>query len=257
MMQKIEQDYAEGGTNYLYYNALRSKFSFEEILYGVAIPQKKGFLCGDHADFNAKPGDYNFNLKMQISFANCKFTNLEDRIPKLRGGNAYMYNCLVDNMQYYDYRNILKSKGAAGLVAKVSSSWKCAMVSQCILCGEGGSIQAENCIFRGIESFIKNNDKQTSAKYVKGGYKLVNCSYQGDRSTPVIVGSTDDGVTEFPAPSGSVKTADFSWHNSTNRQPFSPYCIALDNLEAVLAGKYGAGVNANLETILTKGDLTK
>lgn len=259
MMEKIEQNYSEGGTDYLYYNALRKKFTFEEILYGVAMPQKKGFLCGDHANFSGSydtADDYNFNLKMQISFANCVFKNLEDRIPKLRGGNAYMYNCVVDNMQYYTYRTKLKNNDAAGLVSQVSSSWKCAMVSQCILSGEGGSVKAENCIFRGIDSFIKNNDKNTSVAAVKGGYQLVNCSYQKDATSDVIVGSTDDGVTNFPAPSGTIRTSYFSWHNSLNRQPFSPYCIDLDSLEEILSGKYGAGTNTELDEKLLKADLT-
>ncbi|MDE6373070.1 MAG: hypothetical protein K2L72_01070, partial [Clostridia bacterium] len=48
MMEAIEQDYQNGGKNYLYYNALRAGgLTFEDILYGLAIPQKKGFLCGD------------------------------------------------------------------------------------------------------------------------------------------------------------------------------------------------------------------
>ncbi len=48
MMDKIEQEYQSGKTNYLYYNKLRdSGITFEEILYGIAIPQKKGFLFGD------------------------------------------------------------------------------------------------------------------------------------------------------------------------------------------------------------------
>ncbi|MDE5856391.1 MAG: InlB B-repeat-containing protein, partial [Anaeroplasmataceae bacterium] len=53
MMAQIEAEYQEGKKNYLYYNALRdANISFEDILYGIAIPQKKGFLCGDDAKFS-------------------------------------------------------------------------------------------------------------------------------------------------------------------------------------------------------------
>lgn len=133
MMNQIEQEYQQGKTRYLYYNKLRdSGASFEDILYGLAIPQKKGFLCGDDATFSGSydtADDYNFNLKLQISFANCIFKNLEDRLPKLRGGNAYMYNCVVDCLEYSNSRAKLKAVSAASRVAEINSKWKCALVS--------------------------------------------------------------------------------------------------------------------------------
>lgn len=249
MMKQIEEEYQEGGTNYLYYNALRDAgASFEDILYGIAIPQKKGFLCGD--DAKSTEDDYQYNLKLQVSFSNCVFKNLEDRIPKLRGGNAYMYNCVVDSMQYYGYRTKLRAISANSVVVNKNSSWKCGLVSQGIVCGSGGSVMAENCIFRGIESLLKNNDTTNSSPYVDGGYQLINCSYQLSERSDVYVGSSSDAHNNFPAPSsskGTLSTSNFKWHTEDGEAPFTVTAVALDDLEEYLNNQYyGAGAGTQL-----------
>ena len=258
MMQKIEEDYqahkdtadADYVSQHAYYDALRDRgASFEDILYGVAIPQKKGFLCGDSGN---NKEDYEYNLKLQISFANCKFLNLEDRLPKLRGGNAYMYNCVVDSSQYYSYRTKLKSY-AASAVSSVNSSWKCALVSQGIICGNGGSFKAENCIYRGIETLLKNNDSNSSPK-VDGGYQLVNCSYQVGENSSVYVGSSSDAGNSFTNSSSSIlKTEYFSWHTENEEQPFTILATELDKLEESLASaNYGSGAQSEFSLSLLK-----
>ncbi len=250
MMSKIEQDYQSGKTNCLYYKALRDGgISFEDILYGLAIPQKKGFLCGDSG--NGKE-DYDYNLKLQISFANCTFKNLEDRLPKLRGGNAYMYNCIVDSSQYYGYRTKLRSASAASKISALNSSWKCALVSQGIVCGNGGSFKAENCIFKGIDYLLKNNDSGGKNeggvnRPVAAGYQLTNCSYQKTAdATPTTTNFTNDS-------SGILKTENFSWHTVDGNAPFTISAVELDGLEAFLGNTtFGAGVTTELQERLLK-----
>lgn len=240
MMAAIEEEYQSGSANYLYYNALRDGgASFEDILYGIAIPQKKGFLCGDDATFSGSydnADDYNFNLKLQVSFSNCYFKNLEDRIPKLRGGNAYLYNCIADSLQYYGYRTKLRSVSAASKVAQVNTTWKCGLVSQGIVCGNGGSVKAENCIFRGIESLLKNNDTKNVSPYVDGGYQLVNCLYQQTAT------DTNNQVPSPVSSVGTLSTENFSWHTDNGEQPFTVVAVELFELEETLAHSvYGAG----------------
>ncbi len=236
MMAKIESDYAAGKTNCLYYKALRDGgATFEDILYGIAIPQKKGFLCGDDGIFSGSydsADDYNFNLKLQVSFSECVFKNLEDRLPKVRGGNAYMYNCVIDSLQYFGYRTKLRALNAASLVKKVNSGWKCGLVSQGIVCGNGGSVMAENCIFKGIETLLKNNDTKNVSPYVNGGYMLVNCSYQKSATDAAYVGSSSDADNKFTNASPTLlKTENFSWHTQDGLQPFEITAIPLEALE--------------------------
>ncbi|MDE7084115.1 MAG: hypothetical protein K2O81_02595, partial [Clostridia bacterium] len=250
MMAKIEQDYQDGKDNCLYYKALRKGgISFEDILYGLAIPQKKGFLCGDSG--NGKE-DYDYNLSLRISFANCTFKNIEDRLPKLRGGNAYMYNCVVDSSQYYEYRTKLRNAAAASKVTAVNSSWKCALVSQGIVCGNGGSFKAENCVFKGIEYLLKNNDKGGTSegdkvRPVDAGYQLVNCIYQQSANTaPTATNFTNSSTA-------TLKTENFEWHTKTGEAPFKISAVQLDGLETFLASeKFGVGVTKDMQERLLK-----
>ncbi len=256
MMEKIEQSYKNKENKYLYYTKLRDAgATFEDILYGLAIPQKKGFLCGDDATFSGSydnADDYNFNLKLQVSFENCVFKNLEDRLPKLRGGNAFMYNCVVDSSQYYVYRTKLKALNAAAQVKQVNSGWKCGLVSQGIVCGNGGSVKAQNCIFRGIDALLKNNDSKNSPPYVDGGYQILNCSYQKGASDKVYIGSSSNGDNTFTNDTPTLlKPENFAWHTSDGKQPFTIQPTALNELEEILNGENGAGTCKNFAGLNT------
>lgn len=250
MMEKIEQEYLDGQENYLYYNALRDNgYSFEQILYGLAIPQKKGFLLGDSGD------EFTYNYEINVSFANCYFKNIEDRLPKIRGGHVYMYDCVVDSLEYYGYRQILKEAPAknkltaTGAILAVNSSWKCALVSQGILSGLGASITAENCIFRGIEYILKNNDSSLKNELknpnatLKGGYKIINCSYQKSSDSDII-------TSNFPNTSGSSSLSEdfFNWHTENNTKPFEINVFELEKLEDYLLNpNYGVGSTPYME----------
>ena len=199
--------------------------TFDDILYGIAIPQKKAFLDGD----SGTEAFYNYNLR--VSIANSKFKNIEDRIPKVRGGVAYMYNCIVDNSEYYAKRADLKSRNIASYVTAVNSKWKCAMVSQGIVCGNGWSVAAKNCIFKAIEYLLKNNDdvikndSNKSGVTYNGGYYLVNCSYQKSSTDSVT-------TTEFTNSSPSKLTEGmFTWRTEDGNAPFKVTRIELSELE--------------------------
>lgn len=246
MMKKIDDAYENKTSSYLYYNKLRdSGFTFEEILYSLAIPQKKGFLLGDNGSEDQK-----YNYAINVSFANCKFINIEDRLPKLRGGNCYMYNCLVDCSQYFKYREILRNADAKNIITAYVSTWKCALVSQGLVISQDGSVKAEGCIFRGIDALLKNNDAGF------GGYELVNCSYEKlyyntdgsiDETKSVrYTGSSSDKNNLFNT-TGAIDTIYFKWNTKDNLEPFNADEVPVDYLEKFLDNKnYYSGTNTNL-----------
>lgn len=244
MMNEIKADYEAGGTNYLYYKALRDAgISHENILYGIAIPQKKAFLLGDSGT------DVKYNKELRVSIGNCRFKNIEDRIPKLRTGEAYMYNCLIDNLQYISYRD--KLGGAQSALSKVNSSWKCALVSQGIVCGNGGSFYAQNSIFKGINSLLKDNDSEivNNTKLgitTSGGYKLVNCLYQQNSTTEL-------GTNFTNATPDKLREDLFSWKTSDGNPPFVVDQINLTDMEAFVNSN--VGVNSNIKEMFLKASL--
>ena len=243
MMQDLENDYQAGNKNALYYNALRDLgLSVNQILNGIAAPQKKGFLLGDQARYDENADEYSYNLKLKVSFGYCNFINFEDRIPKTRGGMIYLYNCNADSSLYQKVRTILLTKGISSKVGTQAgnATWKCAIVSQGFVCGQGGSIYAENSRFVGIASFIKNNDSGNSPE-LDGSYRIVNSYYEcGDVK---YTGSSSDPDNLFPVvTSKPITTEGFNWHNDTNTQPFTPYLYQLEEVESILNGEDGCGV---------------
>lgn len=250
MMYKLEQDYLNDNCTALYYKALRDKgISFEEILYGLATPQKKGFLIGDDQDYKEDDHvEYDYNLQLSVTFANCRFIDLEDRLPKVRGGNIYMHNCLIDSSNYSIYREKLSSYNAANAVRSVNSSWKCALVSQGIVCGQGGSVKAENCIFKGIKTLLKNNDSGSIVPYNYGGYDLENCRYVYENVD--YTGSSSDENHKFKNSNPTtLATKYFKWNTIDGNKPYEfNTLIDLDNLDETLSNElYGVGVNESLK----------
>ena len=190
-----------------------------------------------------------------MSIANCYFKNVEDRIPKVRGGNAYMYNTIIDNFQYIGYRNYLKGQNVQSLVQQVNSTWKCGLVSQGIVCGNGGSVMAENCIFRGIASLLKNNDNEykNDSNYpnvtYNGGYQIINSTYQLTNNSALITNSKNM-PNDTPS---TLKEEYFKWNTKDGNKPFDPILLELDSLEdELLLSKYKAGSIKNISLDLLK-----
>ncbi len=244
MMKMVEDDYnntkTTGTCKYQYYKALRDGgLSFEDILYGIAIPQKKAFLDGDSGD------EYIYNTNLRVSIGNCYFRNIEDRLPKVRSGVAYVYNSVFDNFEYYSYRTKLKVKNAADLVSNVNSSWKCGLVSQGIVCGNGGSVYSINCIYNGILELLKNNDRNNLTNNANdpsatsnGGYMLINCRYQL---------TEDDKIKTTGFPNSTPATLNenyFKWRDNDNNKPFICRNVSLDTLKSDLILNSGAS-NSN------------
>ena len=238
MMQAVEADYQVGNDNYLYYKALRDAgYTFDEIFYGIAVPQKKAFLDGD-----ANSGDYlekiepNSNLNLSIAY--CKFVNIEDRLPKLRSGNAYIYGTIIDCTQYYDYLPALKSKTVANktitaksVVEKINSTWKCAGVSHGYMASMEGSIYVKDSIIKDVNSVICNNEDYAGP----GGIIIENTRYVYRQNQIDFTGSIyDDNNPFISQKDGKIGPEYFHWNNETQSIPFYVEDIDVTTLESLL-----------------------
>jgi pectate lyase len=249
MMEEVEADYqktvstsdtydSEYTCQYQYYKILRDQYNltFDEILHGIAMPHKKAFLCGDREDY------YEYNLNLNLGISGCTFKNIESRIPKVRGGFCYMYNSIIDNRDYYTYRQILIDKGVKGIAAayprpndnKNPYYFKCAMVSECFIFGVGASICSNNNIIMGVDSLIKNNDKASDFGSDKvrdmtnaetcGGYNYTNTYFTNNFDLDTEFTSTPNGIPLSPDndPAFVVNPKYFSWHTEDGEEPFEP-----------------------------------
>ena len=260
MMEEIEADYqlslndSDYACKCLYYKKLRDvyKASFEEILYGIAIPHKKAFLLGDSSE-SKKADTYYYNQHLKVSFADNIIIDIEDRLPNVRGGMVFMCNTLVDNSRYYKYRQILIDKGAKNIGA-TNSKYKLALVSQGIVGGYGASVYAQNCIFIGIDTLVKNNnsDKDNiTSEQMAAGYRLVNCLWynnpETDDYTRII--DTDLNPTQIASTVGQtspMSVSYFSIHN-IDIDSITMAMYDIDTLTQSLMENQNVGVNPNYD----------
>ena len=213
MMSAIETDYQNDGKNYLYYNALRNAgFSFTQILQAFAVPQKKGFLLGDDNQVN--------NYYLKISFNYCDFSNIEDRLLKVRGAIVTSTNCIFDAENYYnarlDFYNGSTSL-AKSAVQTVSSGWKAALTSQAILISDGGSFLAANNYYFGIvkTQLIRNNDKDGTT----GGIKLLGAYYTDSSNVKTEV--TSANMSQFSDAGSAINESNFKYNEYGSTCPFN------------------------------------
>ena len=258
MMNELEQNYLQyqnDNTTQIkgyYYKTLRDAgLSFEDIMNGYALPQKKGFLLADSGD------NYNYNKELKVSFSSCTFKNIEDRLPKLRSGITYVYNCHVDNSEYYSM--LSKMSTAYSAITAASSNYKTGGVSQGVLSGLGGSVYLESSVYTGVKNFIKNNDTKwdTSKNYTDeiaqyGGYKIVNSYFYNDLNN-LVYGSSSTTSNTFDSINASpttLLTDKFSYHTADETMPFTivPYYKAESGYVRPIAKNYNQLINNYFET---------
>ena len=247
MMEEVEADYqktvstsdtydSEYTCQYQYYKILRDQYNltFDEILHGIALPHKKAFLCGDREPY------YEINKTLNLGISGCVFKNIEDRIPKVRGGFCYMYNSIIDNRDYYTYRQILIDKGVKGIAAAYpkdskNSYFKCAMVSECFIFGLDADLCSKNNIILGVSELIKNNDSDSESSpfyensvltnaQTCAGYDYTNTYFTNNFDLDHEFTSTPNGIPLSPDNDArlAVNPKYFTWHTDDGLEPFEP-----------------------------------
>ena len=258
MMEEIEEDYQKSLTDttyqckYLYYKTLRDVcgLSFDDILYGIAIPQKKAFLWGDSGD------SYYYNIHLKVSLANSHIKNIEDRLPNVRGGIAILYNNIFDNSGYYEYYQRLRGitftyngtkYTSVVSINNINSNYKCGMVSQGIIGGYNASIYAENTVYIGVTELTKNNNSSSdvTAEQLVAGYMFSNVLVSQLADGEFVVKSTDT----MPPTIGNMSTGYFYWHNSSDTMPFDIKTYDITTLKSELYNVLKIGTNSNIDDL--------
>ena len=197
----------------------------------VASPQKKTHLVGA-TEFNQT------NNNLEITLCYNYYSNSQDRLPRLRGGNAHVYNIVVDSADAYYAGKIISSENANKIK---SAGYHFTVTSQAFVSTENGSLYVQDSIIKGVKSPQKNNQK-SSDKPEYTGKMIISNSYYECGDLKYTGSSTDkdapDAIKPVPAP-----TKEFSWNKTPNLTgeniPYPVKLYSLQELENVLLSNCG------------------
>jgi pectate lyase len=243
---------ANRATNVMY-NLLRGPvdtpiFTQQQII-DIALPQKKGHLIGS----NNLEGLTTYTVTLHHNL----YKDLQDRMPRLRGGDVHAWNLYVDSSNARIVKAMRDDIVAANptLAASLSSTYSFGITSQASISTEGGAVQIDDSVFFGVLTPFRNNQTDVTNPAYTGAIRGFNIRH--------ILLATDTAFmpvqqTTFPdrgfewatwtgdsdAPGSSLgptqaPQVDFVWHNGT---PTYPVTIdELDELPGLLTGPTGAG----------------
>lgn len=221
----------ENKSSYPMYNYLRTNVGLsKEEIAKISAGQKKTHLVGSNSFEDG-------NADLEITLANNFYENSQDRMPRLRAGNAHVYNTIMDSSGNREINNITQERLLAKSSEMAKKGYNFGITSNGALSTEDGAVLVENCVMRGIVRPLADNQKDGSAKYT-GKIKAINVLYELDSN--VFIGGSDDINTPL-VPNGSDVIKEFSWNGFTSL-PYTYTTISPDKLEKTIKSKTGAGV---------------
>jgi pectate lyase len=170
-------DYLETNrsTNTLY-NLLRGPaatpiFTPEQIA-AIALPQKKGHLIGAT---NLASSNVQFTVTLHHNY----YKDLQDRMPRLRGGDVHAYNLFVDSSNARIVKAMRDEIVAANpaLAAQLSSTFSFGITSQGSISTEGGAVQVDNSVFWGVLTPFRNNQTDVTNPQFTGAIRGFNIQH--------------------------------------------------------------------------------
>jgi pectate lyase len=154
-----------------YYRSLREKGLSEEDLLKWASYQKKGFNLGNTTDGEGYE-------EITFTFHHLEISNLQDRLPRIRKGDAHLYQIILDNTGIDELSAVLNAH-------------QLSIVNQGIVTTEGGAVLMENSIFRNVAVPLKSHQDSNSDSRYTGKYQILNSELI--RNNQSHFGSSGDG----------------------------------------------------------------
>ncbi len=232
------------------YNLLRTYFSQEQVV-AIALPQKKGHLIGST--------DLEGITSYTVTLHHNLYKDLQDRMPRLRGGDVHGYNLFVDSSNARIVKDMRDGIVAANppLATALSSQYSFSVTSQGSISTEGGAVQIESSVFWGVLTPFRNNQTDVNNPAYTGaiqGSDILHILFASDTSfMPAasqqmtfsdrgFVWASWQGNSDDPLSSLGPRQAPqipFAWHNGG-----LTYLYSMDPVETLgplLSGPQGAG----------------
>jgi pectate lyase len=217
------------------YSFLRSNgFSVDDIV-SIVRSQKKGHLVGA-----LEMDDGNANLT--VTLHHNLYEGMQDRMPRLRSGNAHAYNIYVNNTDARAARARRDAVVAAmppASVAKLQGdapTYKFTVTLNGAISTEGGAVLVDASNMADVLSPMRNNQVDAAMPAFTGKIRALDTIYTSNGIT-FRGGSEDTGSPLSPVPAPAVA---FSWNGFVDL----PYTYAPEDpssLPARLTADNGAG----------------
>ncbi|UUZ91028.1 hypothetical protein LJK87_35420 [Paenibacillus sp. P25] len=160
---------------YPMYNFLRSGsigLSPADII-AIAGAQKKGHLVGA-TEFDST------NANLSITLHHNYYKDIQDRMPRLRGGNAHVYNIVMDSAGAWGAKKRLTTAMESAIAAK---GYHFGITSNGAISTEGGAVLVEKSQIIDVASPIRNNQADPSNAAYTGKIRAVDTMYSLDGSS--------------------------------------------------------------------------
>lgn len=149
---------AKNPSAYPYYKSLLDSGMSENQIWWYAYGQKKTHLLGQSDTATNAAG-------IRLTLANNYYKDSMDRMPRMRYGDAHVYNCIMDAQELMDARNSITNASAAKHIVSNGASSTC-----------GGQVLLENCLISGITNALNSGNGSSPAGYINA----VNSKYYID-----------------------------------------------------------------------------
>lgn len=215
-------------STYPMYAYLRSNavgMSKEQII-AVAASQKKGHLIGA-TEFASD------NADLEVTLHHNYYKDIQDRMPRLRGGNVHAYNIVMDNAATWELKKNITSSMSKAISAK---GYHFGITSNGAISTESGAVLLENSVILGVQYPLRNNQADESKSNYTGKIAAIDTIYSLDGSS--FRGNSDDAKSPLSPVPASLKP--FSW-NGLAALPYSYTAEDPAGLQARLKSTSGAG----------------
>ena len=152
--------------------------SVQQQVVDIALPQKKGHLIGS----NNLEGLTTYTVTLHHNH----YKDLQDRMPRLRGGDVHGYNLYVDSSNARIVKAMRDGIVAANptLASALSSTYSFGITSQASISTEGGAVQIEDSVFFGVLTPMRNNQTDVTNPAYTGAIRGFNIRHILLATTP-------------------------------------------------------------------------
>ncbi|WP_179136283.1 family 16 glycoside hydrolase [Paenibacillus sp. 32352] len=195
-------------------------------IIAIAASQKKGHLVGA-TEFASD------NANLQVTLHHNYYQDIQDRMPRLRGGNAHVYNIVMDNAAAWAAKQKITSAMESALSSK---GYHFGVTSNGAISTENGALLLEKSQIIDVASPVRNNQADASDASYTGKIRVLDTMYSLNGSS-FRGGSDTSGSPLAPVPA-AVKA--FSW-NGFSSLPYSYTTDDPSTLKARLTASNGSG----------------